>query len=92
MDQMISAVGATTLTDLLAAYNKAGIQFKTIIDGGAGSGLTAAEMLAHATTDAIVYAFEPFPGNHRFFDGFGSYASIAVMGWFQVEGGHRQSS
>lgn len=94
MDQLISAVGATTLPDLLAAYNKAGIQFKTIIDGGAGSGLTAAEMLEHATADAIVYAFEPFPGNHRFFDGCDpriqlrkeALADSATVASFQIPG------
>ena len=37
------------------------------IDGGAGAGHTASRMLEHLT-DGTVYAFEPFPGNHRFFD------------------------
>jgi FkbM family methyltransferase len=42
------------------------------VDGGAGSGSTAKQMLRHLSADAVCYAFEPFPGNHRFFEGIGS--------------------
>ena len=52
---------------LLKAYRTAGISLDSAIDGGAGSGNTAEAMLPHL--DGFVYAFEPFPGNHRFFEG-----------------------
>ena len=52
---------------VLAAYRKAGIPLENAIDGGAGAGHTAKQMLPHL--DGMVFAFEPFPGNHRFFEG-----------------------
>ena len=39
---------------------------RSALDGGAGAGDTAREMLAAGVLQ--VDAFEPFPGNHRFFD------------------------
>lgn len=39
------------------------------IDGGAGWGDTAKTIISSTASDGIVHAFEPFPGNHRFFDG-----------------------
>jgi FkbM family methyltransferase len=38
------------------------------IDGGAGSGTTAKQMASHLGKNGLVYAFEPFPGNHQFFE------------------------
>jgi FkbM family methyltransferase len=52
---------------LLAAYGKAHVKIHDAIDGGAGFASTAKEMLPYIT--GSVYAFEPFPGNHRFFEG-----------------------
>lgn len=53
-------------TELLAAYRAAGHDLQSAVDGGAGAGTTANAMLPHLTGD--VYAFEPFVGNHRFFE------------------------
>jgi len=50
---------------LLDAYRKTGHELDSALDGGAGSGATAKSMLRYLSGD--VYAFEPFPGNHRFF-------------------------
>lgn len=41
----------------------------TAVDGGAGWGDTARTILESTSPDGKVYAFEPFPGNHRFFEG-----------------------
>tara|TARA_B100000242_G_C43031956_1_gene480869 strand:+ start:893 stop:1801 length:909 start_codon:yes stop_codon:yes gene_type:complete len=37
------------------------------IDGGAGSGETAKNICKYTNPNGLIYAFEPFPGNHRFF-------------------------
>jgi FkbM family methyltransferase len=63
---MLSKRSLSGFQDLLAAYRKAGYELENAVDGGAGAGGTAKGMLPHLTGD--VYAFEPFPGNHRFFD------------------------
>jgi FkbM family methyltransferase len=52
---------------LLAAHDAAGLPLRCALDGGAGSGSTSRDILRHLS--GSVYAFEPFPGNHRFFDG-----------------------
>ena len=37
------------------------------IDGGAGSGETAQNICKYTNPNGLIYAFEPFPGNFRFF-------------------------
>ena len=37
------------------------------IDGGAGSGETAQNICKFTNLNGLIYAFEPFPGNYRFF-------------------------
>lgn len=39
------------------------------VDGGAGNGSTALEMIGVLTEGRRVIAYEPFPGNHRFWEG-----------------------
>jgi FkbM family methyltransferase len=65
IDGLLSAKQVSSFATLLAAYRKAGIPLQSAIDGGAGAGWTAKSMLPHL--DGMVFAFEPFPGNHRFF-------------------------
>ena len=48
--------------EFLASHGDTG----NAIDGGAGSGSTAQQILAHLTPGRKVIAYEPFPGNHRF--------------------------
>lgn len=67
MNDLLSVKGITDFERLLAAYAKAGINLENALDGGAGSGATAKSMLRHLRETSRVYAFEPFPGNHRFF-------------------------
>jgi len=67
MNGLMSAMKVRTFDRLLKAYQAGGTVFHDAIDGGAGSGKTAQEMLGYMSADSTVYAFEPFPGNHRFF-------------------------
>jgi FkbM family methyltransferase len=69
MNDLLAAKGIDSFTTLLQAYQKAGVDLGNSVDGGAGSGSTAKQMLRHLSADSVCYAFEPFPGNHRFFDG-----------------------
>jgi FkbM family methyltransferase len=63
---VLSKRNVSGFQDLLAAYGRAGFELENAVDGGAGAGGTAKNMLPHLSGD--IYAFEPFPGNHRFFD------------------------
>lgn len=56
----------TQFDQLLDAYQSAGFELRNAIDGGAGSGGTGRRILRRMNGE--VYAYEPFPGNHRFFD------------------------
>jgi FkbM family methyltransferase len=67
MNDLMAALKLRSFEPLLKAYKAAGIDLRDAIDGGAGSGKTANEMLAHLSSSATIHAFEPFPGNHRFF-------------------------
>ena len=53
---------------ILKAYQRAGVNLGSFIDGGAGFGGTALKMAEHLCKGQKVFAFEPFPGNHRFFE------------------------
>src|SRR5688572_17318635 len=65
MNELLSARRVSSFEPILAAYKKAGIELRSSIDGGAGAGYTATQIIGN--TSGAVYAFEPFPGNHRFF-------------------------
>ena len=67
MNELMSALKISSFEKILLAYRKAGINLNSCLDGGAGSGSTAKSMLNHITDRSFIYAFEPFPGNHRFF-------------------------
>jgi FkbM family methyltransferase len=69
MNDLLAAKGIDSFTTLLQAYQKAGVDLGNCVDGGAGSGSTAKQMLRHMPAGSVCYAFEPFPGNHRFFEG-----------------------
>jgi FkbM family methyltransferase len=70
VDNLLSERRVESFSSLLAAYRAAGHDLDSAIDGGAGAGWTAKSMLRHL--DGEVYAFEPFPGNRRFFAGLDS--------------------
>lgn len=68
MSSVISNIRISSFVDVLKAYYAAGIDLHNMIDGGAGCGLTAMDMLPFLKGNSKIYAFEPFSGNHRFFD------------------------
>ena len=59
-----------TFEQLLEGYVKlfTGLCDFDVIDGGAGSGSTGRSILKYLNLERKVYAYEPFQGNHRFFD------------------------
>ncbi len=67
MNDLLSVLRISHFTQLLSAYKAAGIPLRNAIDGGAGSGSTARQMLKLLAQGSTVYAFEPFSGNHKFF-------------------------
>lgn len=69
MDHLFQSLRINSFVPVLEAYRSAGVDLGNALDGGAGSGSTAEEMLPHLSSDAVVHAYEPFPGNHRFFVG-----------------------
>lgn len=69
MNDLLSIKKVSDLSTLLSALLRAGFVFRDMIDGGAGSGLTSRQMLEYGTGSSRCFAFEPYPGNHRFFIG-----------------------
>lgn len=61
---MLAKLRVGAIETLYDAYAAAGMPIRDSIDGGAGAGHLTAKMLPRST--GTVYAFEPFPGNHRF--------------------------
>jgi len=68
MNDLLVKKRVASFEQLLAAYAKSGTAIRNAIDGGAGSGSTAMIMLRHIAAPGTVHAFEPFPGNHKFFE------------------------
>jgi FkbM family methyltransferase len=69
MNDLFAALQIGSFHTILAAYRAAGIPIETMIDGGAAAGHSSRLMLRDTRPDAQCYAFEPFPGNHRFLEG-----------------------
>ncbi len=69
MDALLSAKRVSSFEQILKAYAESGSPLRNAIDGGAGSGSTSEQMVTHLAEGSVVHAFEPFPGNHRFFEG-----------------------
>lgn len=69
MNDFLSFKKINTFEQLLAAYRKAfGKNDFDALDGGGGSCVTAKQMANHLELGSKIYVFEPFPGNHRFFN------------------------
>jgi FkbM family methyltransferase len=62
---LLAGKQVTEFDQLLEGYRSAGCELRNAVDGGAGSGVTGRRILRHISGE--VYAYEPFPGNHRFF-------------------------
>jgi len=69
MNDLMTLLRVSSFEQLLLAYEKANtgkLDFD-VIDGGAGVGQTSRQMQKYLTPSRTVFAFEPYPGNHRFF-------------------------
>lgn len=65
VNPMLARLRVGVIEALYDAYTAAGMPIRDSLDGGAGAGHVTNKMLERST--GRVYAFEPFPGNHRFF-------------------------
>lgn len=72
MNNLFAALRLADFAPLLMASRAAGIDIRTMIDGGAAAGHSTRQMLKCAHPEAVCYAFEPFPGNFRFLEDLGS--------------------
>ena len=68
MNDLMSLMRVNTFEELMSAYRCSGYSFRVALDGGAGQGEATEEILRNMESDAVCHAFEPFPGNHRFFE------------------------
>lgn len=66
MNDLMQILRIGEFEPILKACVDQGEGLNDALDGGAGWGATATEMLPYIS--GSVYAFEPFPGNHRFFE------------------------
>lgn len=67
--RLVESINVDSFERILGAFKSAGRPLKNAVDGGAGAGNTAELMLDHLSLGSQVDAFEPFVGNHRFFEG-----------------------
>lgn len=68
MNSFIGSLEVAGFPELLGGYKNMGILMRNCLDGGAGSGATAKEMLPYLQVNGKIFAFEPFIGNFRFLD------------------------
>lgn len=69
MNDLLTELRISSFDALLAAYARASgdrLDFNAL-DGGAGFGETSGDILKHLQPSRVVFAFEPYPGNHKFF-------------------------
>lgn len=76
MNDLFSALRLSDFAPLLQAYRAAGIGILAMIDGGAAAGAATRKLLKCADPGAVCYAFEPFPGNHRFLENLGPHVVV----------------
>ena len=69
MNDLMTLLRVSSFEQLLIAYEKVNggkLDFD-VIDGGAGVGQTSRQMQKYLSSTRTVFAFEPYPGNHKFF-------------------------
>ena len=62
---LLSQLRIGAVEEMFDAYAEAGTPIRDSIDGGSGAGRLSKKMMERST--GTVFAFEPFPGNHRFY-------------------------
>jgi FkbM family methyltransferase len=68
VSSLLSQIGIHSFDPILRARFEALGPLRISIDGGAGWGDTAKKIAETTAEGGLIYAFEPFPGNHKFFD------------------------
>lgn len=69
MKNLTTEIKFSGFEDILKACKESGFKIFSAIDGGAGWGGTSKSIADEIDVNGKVYAFEPFPGNHQFFEG-----------------------
>ena len=72
MNNLANKIKLSGFEDVLRACKEGGFKIISAIDGGAGWGGTSQSIADEIDSNGIVYAFEPFPGNHSFFNNYPS--------------------
>jgi len=67
ISSLLSRIGLHSMEQVLEARVATLGPMETSVDGGAGWGGTSQSLAEATQKDGRVHAFEPFPGNHRFF-------------------------
>ncbi len=68
MNNLLAVRKIDRFETILSALKTHGFVFRDMIDGGAGWGETSESMIQFGTESSRCFAFEPFPGNHVFFN------------------------
>jgi FkbM family methyltransferase len=68
MNNLLAAKRIDRFETILGALKTHGFIFRDMVDGGAGWGETSESMIQFGTESSRCFAFEPFPGNHIFFN------------------------
>ena len=68
MNNLLAYKKIDSFETILCALKSNGFVFRDMVDGGAGWGETSDSMIKYGTESSRCFAFEPFPGNHIFFD------------------------
>lgn len=68
VSSLLSRIGIESFGPVLSARTEILGPINASIDGGAGWGDTAKTIASFTAEGGVIHAFEPFPGNHRFFE------------------------
>ena len=68
MNDLLSGIKVSGFEIILRACKSGGMKITSAVDGGAGWGGTSNSIAAEIDKKGKVFAFEPFPGNHDFFE------------------------
>jgi len=68
MNNLLAVKKIDSFETILCKLRDHGFVFHDMVDGGAGCGHTTESMIQFGTESSRCFAFEPFPGNHDFFN------------------------
>jgi|694.fasta_scaffold74324_2 FkbM family methyltransferase len=79
MNNLLAVKKINSFETILSKLKAHGFVFRDMVDGGAGWGQTSESMIRFGTESSMCFAFEPFPGNHNFFNGKDSRIQLLKM-------------